>query len=534
MTIVVIMTTISGCSGKGIRSESETEAGTKIPLVKGDAQNSKKVNPDFSKRIKISYDRIDSDKAGKDPLYELISKKFNVDIQFIPVTWDNWIEKTNIFIASGDLPDILWWDLRAPQYAKFAEWCRNGVFKEIPDLGEKFPNLEKVLKLMPVTEKFKVDKKTYMIPHYTDQSEMKGMDGVQYYYRKDWATKVGIDKDVFTYEDFKNYVKVCIAKDPGGNGSGETLGVVGPTWMVPDHVFMLEANPDFASYVKRNGKYVWGAALPETLEGIKISKELYNEGIINKNFYTVNDLDGETQFLNGKAAVLVGSIDAGQLRGIRDHFKANNPQIDDGSAVMPMKVLGPHGKTLVTEDYGFWSASSFNPKIEDEKLERILYLMDWCCTDEAGELYNYGIRGKDWDMVDGKFMQLWQKDLNGVFKKPVYMDFAYVYFTFGTNGGQFGFKKNLTFDEKLRKDTIDWVVWRQSVPQSVQKVDSDLDFLDTLAKSKYGSYYYEVKNEIKKLIIGSNDVDKDWNAWLKSMEGKVNPILEEINNALVK
>jgi len=489
-------------------------------------------DPHFAKRFSITYPHIHGDKAGEDPIYEFISNKFNVEIHYIPVTWDNWSKKCSIWIASGDLPDILWWDLRADQYAKFVEWCQKGVFKEIPEIDDRFPNLKRVLELIPVDEKFKVDGKRYVIPHYSEYAEMEGMGGIQFYYRKDWAIKLGMDKEVFTFEDLKAFVKACIEKDPGGNGPGVTRGIVGPAWAIPDHVFMMEVSPYFASYVKIGGKYVWGATLPETLEGIKICKELYDEGIIDKRFYEVNDLDGDNLFLTGKAPVLVGGVDTVHLKEKREKFRLYNPGIDPASAVVPMKVLGPHGKTVVEEEYGFWSASSFNPKIEDEKLERILYIMDWCCTDEAGEIFNYGIRGRDWDIVNGQFKQLWEVDENGNFKKPYYMEYVSVYCHMGTNGAQFPFEKNWSYDDKLKKDILDWVAWRKSAPHSVRKLDPELDFLVTPGKSKYGSFAQDIKDEIKRLIISSNDIEKDWNAWLKSMKPKVEPILEEINGAL--
>ncbi len=535
-TVMLVFLMLIGCSRYNYSDQNEPQdkSGGNADILKsnGEETQAQDNKPDFSKRFTITYPHIHGDKAGNDPMYEYISNKFNVDIQYIPVTWENWNEKCNAWIASGDLPDVLWFDLRAQQYAKFAEWCREGVFKEIPELGEKFPNLKRVLSYMPATEKFKVDGKTYVIPHYTEYIEMEKVGGVQFYYRKDWAIKVGMDKDVFTFEDLKAFVKACIEKDPGGNGPGVTTGIVGPSWAVPDHVFMMEGNPYFASYVKKDGKYVWGAALPETLEGIKICKELYEEGVIYRDFYTVNDMDGENLFVAGKAPVLVGSVDAYQLKQLRYKFAKSNPGINASNAVVPMKVLGPHGKTLVEEEYGFWSASSFNNKIEDEKMERILYMMDWCCTREAEELYNYGIKGKDWDIVDGKFKQLWETDENGNYIRPYYMDYAAVYCLMGTNGGQYSFSNNLSFDDKLKKDITDWVKWRKSAPQSVRKLDPELDFLFTPNKSKYGSFAQEIKDEIKRLIIGSNDIERDWNEWLEYMKPKVDLVLEEINSAL--
>jgi putative aldouronate transport system substrate-binding protein len=521
--LIIFSILFAACSLGGVKTMESNSAETAFKM-----NNKTK----YQEKVIFSYSHIDGDKAGNDQMYDWIVQKFNVEINYLPLTWDNWDEKVRIWIATGDLPDLLWWDFRPNVYADLVKWVKQGVFKPIHEIDEKYPNLKNNLSLLPM-DRLKVENKNYIIPHVSKNPEYEGMDGPQFFYRKDWARKLGLDKPQFSYEDFKTFIKECIKRDPGGNGTGKTVGAVGPTWFFPDHMFMKEGSPYFDTYIKSNGKYIWGTALPETLEGIKICKDLYDEGVISKDFYISKDLDGENLFCSGKAPVYCGSVDATFLKKYREKLAENFPGLDS-DAVSLMKVLGTHNKTLCVEEYGFWSVSSFSSKVDDEKMERILQMMDYFASKEGMQFNNFGIKGKDWDLVNGQFIQLWERDLNGLYQKPAYMNYTWVYGDFGTHNGNFSLKDNYAVPKSVIDETNNWVEWRKAQQKVWVKLDYDLDFLVKPNKTKYGSFAQETKDEIKKLIVSSDNIDRDWASWLKSMQPRVDMVLQEINEALAK
>ena len=60
-----------------------------------------------------------------------------------------------------------------------------------------------------------------------------------------------------------------------------------------------------AFYKGEDGKYHWGPADPETLTGLKLMQKAYKEGLLNPEYYTWKNSEGNNNFrVNGTAAVM--------------------------------------------------------------------------------------------------------------------------------------------------------------------------------------------------------------------------------------
>ena len=110
--------------------------------------------------------------------------------------------------------------------------------------------------------------------------------------RKDWMEKLEL-KDPETLEDALDIVREFIKKDPGENGSGNTVGLVCDEELIGDTGYAYEYQLDmlFASagaypkqWIEKDGEIVYGSIQPEAREALIKIHDLYEEGVIDNSF----------------------------------------------------------------------------------------------------------------------------------------------------------------------------------------------------------------------------------------------------------
>ena len=111
--------------------------------------------------------------------------------------------------------------------------------------------------------------------------------------RKDWMNKLGLE-DPKNLGDVENIIRQFIAKDPGGNGKGNTIGLVSDANLVGEAGYSYEYQLDliFATYgaypkqwiYNAAGELVYGSTQPEAKQALERLQEMYKEGILDPQF----------------------------------------------------------------------------------------------------------------------------------------------------------------------------------------------------------------------------------------------------------
>lgn len=495
---------------------------------------------DFSKKIKFSYVVQYGELKGKDEIYKAIADKFNVDVEFISVLVDNsWTEKVRIWMASGDMPDAMLYDFKAATFGDYVKYAKQGLLKPLPaDLDKKYPNMAKAYSMMSpqLQDKIKVDGKSYIhLMASGDNDKGWGFSQTGFVYRKDWAEKLGITKTEFTWDEMKDLAKQFMQKDPNNNGAGKTIGMVGAAWSFMDHYGVFPVNPYYDRFQKVDGKYVWMSEAPETYTGLKETKALYDEGILYKDFFSLKGDDHKNMYYAGRTGILFDTINVSGMNTIRSGFAKANPGIDPSKAVAYMKVLGPGGKPWDSDFLGFWAGVMYNAKMDDEKFNRILAMTDWMASDEGINTSLLGIKGKDWDIENGKTVCKWPKDEAGNFKRPTdRLGEQNAFFNMGVLATTF-YAYNPTYSTQLVNDYRDWMDWRKQKGINVRITDIDEQYTSLPYKDKeYGPLRTALREKAKELVVSSKDIEKDWKAYLDTQRDKANSIMKELNDALGK
>lgn len=111
--------------------------------------------------------------------------------------------------------------------------------------------------------------------------------------RKDWMDKLGLDAPE-TVEDVENIVHEFVQKDPGGNGKGETVGLVCDDELTGGCGYSYEYQNDiiFASFgafpkqwiYNKDGEVVYGSVQNEAKAALGKLRKMYQQGTLDNNF----------------------------------------------------------------------------------------------------------------------------------------------------------------------------------------------------------------------------------------------------------
>ena len=153
-------------------------------------------------------------------------------------------------------------------------------------------------------------------------------------------------------------------------------------------------------YGIKDGKLAPAFMFDEYLEALKFMNKCYNEGLINQDMATYSSDKWNEQFLSGKAGVIIDVAD-------RARRLAQNIQAIDPNAVVDVfgyvtKDASSEPRTLPTTGYDGYYVFPKTSVATEEDLDFILGVMDKANEQEALNLMNYGIEGRNYDLdADG-------------------------------------------------------------------------------------------------------------------------------------
>ncbi|HEY5562569.1 MAG TPA: hypothetical protein VIK72_12595 [Clostridiaceae bacterium] len=496
-------------------------------------KGSNKAKEIYKKKYIYTINVFDPASYSLDPRVKYLEDKFNIEFKLIPVNFNDWDDKVRILISSGQTPDIVWSRFQNQTVYEVERWVKEGVFRELPDINI-YPNLFKLKVKMASDEALKINGKDYIWTSSIGNKSIKDINLCMYFYRKDWAEKLGLSKEEYTWEEFKNLIKEIVAKDPGENGKGNTIGLTTIGWGYPGFVTTYFPTPGYTTggYRLSNGKYIWAASAPETLKGIKELKIMYDQNIIWKEQpYAKND-DGPNKFYSGQAAALYNNWIPLNINAARENLKKTDPNIDVNKAVAPLYVRNPDGDLIVNENGDYWSAVLLKANMEDEKADRLFKMWDWIASAEGYKFSTLGIEGKDWNENGGIIKLLWKKDVYGNYISP-YKGEGYRIMQMVSYWHYFDLTDNQMFPVEVRNQAMAVTSRMLSNDVKMLKRDYGADFFSGPNIEKIGTLTIGQNTEINNLLVNSNNIEKDWKAWVNSKLPTIQPVLDELNKGLL-
>ncbi len=223
--------------------------------------------------------------------------------------------------------------------------------------------------------------------------------------RKDWLGKLGMDVPA-TWEQWKAYWYGVRDNDMNGNGDAtDEIPIVlemGQNGERSLHAllnaFGIKASSDAQFCVLDDGTYTMVYEHPRYREFITEMQQLYADKIIDQEFATRYQAD----MYNTMSGNLAGTVFtwAEQCAVHSETLIANG--VENGLYLTCAPITGPYGDQYIQKRQGITGNWCITAKAEaDGKVEDILKFWNWMFSDEGVMLYNYGIEGYTYTMVDG-------------------------------------------------------------------------------------------------------------------------------------
>ncbi|OXS61890.1 hypothetical protein B1A99_04635 [Cohnella sp. CIP 111063] len=278
--IIVAGTVMAGCSSSGNKGTAESSA-TSQPQVSAAASD----EGESAARLDMKF------WTRGLPVENAFTKKyaenrFNVNIEHL-VMDDNYKEKVNLMIVSGDFPDYI----KDMSFAEYDQYVQQGVLAEIPIelLEQHAPKymawLKEVMGSDDPFRYFQRDGKNYAMPNMWTPAVSVNALGM----REDWLEKVGIAKKPETLAEFEEALIKFRNDDPDNNGKKDTYGVSAALGSANDiqglfsYVFAaFGVHPGL--FYEKDGSIKRGEIEPAAKDALAVLRRWYEAGLIDPEF----------------------------------------------------------------------------------------------------------------------------------------------------------------------------------------------------------------------------------------------------------
>lgn len=346
-------------------------------------------NPSINVMTKaFNTESASADSPVVQKLEEFLGTKLN--ITWVPSS--NYDEKVTAAMGAGEYPHAM---LVGSRSSSVIQNSRAGTFWDITGIFSdtaKYPNLSQANET--VNHNTSIDGKVYGVY----RARELGRAGVSI--RKDWLDKLGLEMPK-TIDDFYNVLKAFKEQDPDGNGQADTYGMIvtdyidGPL----DNIAIWMGAPNKYG-IDENGKIAPDFMFDEYMEALKFMNKCYSEGLINKDMATYSSDKWDEQFLSGNAGIIIDVAD--RARRLAQNIQSINPDAVVDVFGYVTKDENTEARTLPTTGYDGYYVFPKASVATEEDLAFVLGVMDKANEQEALNLMNYGIEGRNYELdADG-------------------------------------------------------------------------------------------------------------------------------------
>lgn len=290
----------------------------------------------FAQTKKVQIEWMDYEPISPDELklFEEIEKRANCEIKVNVVNNRDYRNVLATRLAGGDLPDIMFIEDVQPYLDGVLAGSYANISKYITSL--KLDNVKNMIGRVEAQygKMFTEKDGYYRIPQL--QTKAYGWHIV---YRKDWADALGLKYDG-SIESWLKMARAMKNAHPGTTGV-TGFGIWAPGTAIPS-AFVGETAPTWnRPNLRTNAAGKWYAV--ETSDGfrdaMKFMKDMYSDGTLDAEIFSINDTTAKQKFVQGKAAMIFSNT--GHEDSIDVAFREANPNGKLG--VLENAPKGPKG-----------------------------------------------------------------------------------------------------------------------------------------------------------------------------------------------
>lgn len=306
-----------------------------------------------------------------------INEQSGIEVKWIPVPRNTAQEKLNVLVAANEAPDLIW------EYDRnyIALLAAQGAIQPIDSYIEQYStSYKKYLSEHPDLKPYlTIDGKTYAV------STERGIDTIAnqgMWIRKDWLDKLGLSMPK-TVEELLAVAEAFTKQDPDGNGNDDTIGFAFNSKFTSYFAAMFASRPD--TWYLDNGQLQLGRLTERYSDTLAISKQLYDQGMVDKEYITDKSYQRERQmWVTGKAGIYLGSW---HLDSEYSELKKNVP----GAQPVPLEALTTkYGQYGLLQEAPASMLIAFNKNMKNP--QAAVEFLDWM-LDDGWYTLKFGLEG---------------------------------------------------------------------------------------------------------------------------------------------
>lgn len=325
----------------------------------------------------ISYAENDpTDDTFEAALEELTG--YEIQINWIPTI--GYADKINTLIASDSMSRIT--VVTKNRGTAFVNAARTGMFWQIDDYMADYENLAK---LDPrVYNNVRIDGKLYGIPR--DRALVR--QGLAY--RKDWADEAGLGRPK-SLEDIKTMVETFSKREDVKFGL--TTGYQAADYLPEGLLYtaIMAGAPNTWGF-NTKGEFTHAFTTEEYFNAVKIWREWYEKGYMNKNYLEINQDDGKNiAIVNGEAGFCFNYVDG--LGTAYPELYANDAEAQMWFSYGFTNAVTGNDVAIATSGFNGVVAFSKTANPTEDDLKQCLDFCNKLTSTEAADIFNWGVEG---------------------------------------------------------------------------------------------------------------------------------------------
>lgn len=378
LAIATVASLFTGCSGGGTTASNAASGAESGAAANTEPQRMVLLYP--FQTVTSTTDYIEKvrgklqEKMAEDSLY--------IDLDWIIIPRDNFDEKKNTLLASGDQLDGLvgdtddfWGDVMKP-----------GLVRPIDDLVDQYaPNLKKLIPERTWTEVRNVKGEICAIPSYSREY----WNGTVI--RKDWLDEAGLEMPQ-TIEELEAAME-AFKKRPNVIPAG------GKPWFMESHLASAVSGGVTAENgwetVSPEGEFIQAYEHPNYVKFLEMYNKWISSGWYDPDFLVTDDTDYESMLYTGRMGIYF--CDPKTIEKYIPLVQAQDPK-----AVLEVAPVfsGPMGEAALQENAGVRYVTYLTTYSKQPEL--VVKYLDWLVSDpENYRLARYGIEGENYVLEDG-------------------------------------------------------------------------------------------------------------------------------------
>ena len=353
-----------------------------------DAQTSGTNKVTYWKPLSKNASQITSN-MSETPFGKALMEKTGVEIEFMHPALGQEGEKFNILMASGTLPDIIEhsWAKSYPGGPNKA--LADGLIQEI-DLKKDAPNLYAYIQEHPELDKdIKTDEGKYFgFPFIRGDAYLLTSAGL--IIRQDWLNDLGLEVPE-TIDEWTTVLRAF--KEKKGAKYPLTITVSN----IVNHAPFIGAYDTYCNLYVRDGKVKYGPYDDSFKDFLIQMNAWYNEGLLDPDFATVDSSTIQSNILNGVSGATLGSSGSSLGKWLA---AAPDEKFDLVGAKYPVLKKGDVAQ-FGQYDFPITGATTAVITVDAKDKATCAKVLDFAYSEEGSMLYNFGVEGESYTMVDG-------------------------------------------------------------------------------------------------------------------------------------